>query len=171
MVNCTDISRFDGVAILKRRTDQPDHEVNLKVLSCPSSPRSRMLFSVSMDSTSSSQHRNTRRHLESSPTYRSRLRGLASTRTTSDKPFFAHDWVKPTLDDGVFLLDTTALAERIHSLSDDSLILFMNSYHNLVAACFGLDRLAISTIHSVLDTGAGPNFLRSDVLPSTDVPI
>lgn len=41
----------------------------------------------------------------------------------------------------------------------------MESSHYLVSASIGLDHWAMCTLHTVLDTGIGPNPIRSDMLP------
>lgn len=69
------------------------------------------------------------------------------------------------LDGGFFLLDNGTLAERANTVSEEGLTLALKSSHYLFSASFGLDHRAMRTLHAVLDTGAGPNLIRSDVLP------
>lgn len=66
---------------------------------------------------------------------------------------------------GVFLFDNGVPAERVNSVSDDSLTLALKSSHYLFSASFGVDNQAMPKLHAILDTGAGPNLIRSDVLP------
>lgn len=79
--------------------------------------------------------------------------------------FSPPDLANPTLDDGVFFLDNSPPAERIHSLSYDGLCLALKSSNYLVETSFVLENSATRTLHAVLETGAGRNLVRFYVLP------
>lgn len=65
----------------------------------------------------------------------------------------------------IFLSANGVPAERINSVSDEGLKLTMTSSHYMVFRSFGLDHRDMPKLHAVLDAGAGPNLIRSDVLP------
>lgn len=76
-----------------------------------------------------------------------------------------HDWANTTLDGSVFLLENVAPPEQIDSLSDYGHKIAMKSSLYIVCALFCLDYWAMRTLHAICDIGAGPNLIRSGILP------
>lgn len=106
------LSPLDCLTILKLPTERPDHEVNVNVPSSLSPPFPPFFSSISLASTST--RLNPRRCLQSSVSSRSHYLRLAWCCPPSKQPFSPNDWVKPTLDGAVFLLDNDTPAEPIH---------------------------------------------------------